>query len=1402
MKKRIISFVLVMVMVLTSVNINTVETNALTMDEQNELIMDVNDFETNITEIIEIETDNIETDITEVVETETDEIEADITETVETEKNDAEIDYAKVDNVKSDDTEINSIENNENSNIIASGECGENLTWEINKNGELIISGTGAMYEYESKRVQFDEDSYTMTGAPWYEYGEPSFASDWDDSWREDYDEFSDEPCFDTIIMNDGVTEISKAAFDSLKNVKNISIPDSVTYIGDWAFSDTSISELTIPDSVTYIGKQAFRETSITELTIPDSVTYIGAWAFGGTSITEIAIPERTDCIVGEDAFFKCNKLKKATINGDIGMYAFEKCESLETIIIGDKTTKIRGNAFAGCSAFKAIIISDKITNKTTNIDKAAFYFCTLKTAYAIPESYGWEWATNQKVWASGSNEKFTVVDSRNPFTVTFDSNGGSMVESQLIKPEVCVRAIRPDNPTRSEYVFDNWYLLNEDGSLSETPYDFDKLVTGNITLVAKWVIPVTVTFNADNGTDVVMVNVASGETITKIDDPVKDGYYFLGWYLGDAVYDFDSVVNEDITLVAKWVIPVTVTFNADNGTDVVTVNMAPNEAVTKIDDPIKDGYYFLGWYLSDTEYDFESPVTENITLVAKWVIPEIVTFNPDNGTDVVVVKVAPGEKVAKIDEPTKEGHYFLGWYLGDTIYDFDSAVTEDIILTAKWHYMETVGDPESSIPSNTAVYRGTAISLTSKTPDALIYYTIDGSDPTVESGILYQDAIVIERDVTIKAFAVKDELWHNSAVVTFVYTAPDTGDVLFEDIPESGVDTIPEGFWIAGVEEAYTYTGSAIKPVFRVYDYTTLLKEKTDYTVTYKNNTKANDGSVAKTAPTITITGKGNYSGKVTQTFAIVTKDIADTDILAENIVVKYNGKTQKNVPTMMYNGKKLKNNTDYTVTYPDLETNKEAYKLPGTYKVVITGKGNYGGSREVTFTVTEATLMSKVSITKIANQVYTGVAIEPVVTVKNGKATLVKDTDYTVSYSNNTEIGKAIVTVTGIGNYVGSKTATFNITGINMKSAKVANVPKSVAYTGNEITADAFETRPVLTIKAGKETVTLTENVDYVVGYSKNINKGTATITFTGIGKYTGTVKKTFAIKAYSFATVEDNKVSVLIDDCYKYAKGGVKPEPVVMFGNKMLVKGTDYTVTYKNNTKVNDGSVIKTAPRIIVTGKGNYTGSMTVYFAIEQQDISLLEMTVADKTYANKNNAYKSTPVIKDFDGKTLKFGTDYEKNLVYTYKKRTKTLAGIWRGAGSVVDVNDIVPADTIIVVTATGKGNYMNTTVSAEYRVTTATINNASVTVPKQNYTGEAIEPSTNEITVKVGGTELTTGDYEIVGYSNNVNKGTATLTIKGKGNYGGTKTVKFTIQTKKFVWYWDMSTMSFKMREV
>ena len=159
--------------------------------------------------------------------------------------------------------------------------------------------------------------------------------------------------------------------------------------------------------------------------------------------------------------------------------------------------------------------------------------------------------------------------------------------------------------------------------------------------------------------------------------------------------------------------------------------------------------------------------------------------------------------------------------------------------------------------------------------------------------------------------------------------------------------------------------------------------------------------------------------------------------------------------------------------------------------------------------------------------------------------------------------------------------------------------------------------------------------------------------------------------------------------------------------------------------------------------------------------------------------------------DANGKTLKAGTDYEKALVYSYAEDcVVTLTGkkaesAERKKGDVVGAKDIIPAGVTIDVTAKGMKNYEGE-LQTDFRFVEADIAKASVKVADQIYTGSEICPDASAITVKIGGKELSAEDYEIVSYSNNISKGTATVTIKGVGNYGGTKTVKFKIKEKAF----------------
>ena len=146
----------------------------------------------------------------------------------------------------------------------------------------------------------------------------------------------------------------------------------------------------------------------------------------------------------------------------------------------------------------------------------------------------------------------------------------------------------------------------------------------------------------------------------------------------------------------------------------------------------------------------------------------------------------------------------------------------------------------------------------------------------------------------------------------------------------------------------------------------------------------------------------------------------------------------------------------------------------------------------------------ISKASVTlSTSTYAYDGKAKTPSVTVKVGGKTLKKDTDYTVSYSNNTKIGTAKVTITGKGNYTGSISKTYSIKN-NFKKATISGFSNK-SYTGKNITQS-------ITVKYNGKT--LKNGTDYTVSYSNNKKVGTATVKITGKGSYTGTITKTFKI------------------------------------------------------------------------------------------------------------------------------------------------------------------------------------------------------------------------------------------------------------------------------------------------
>lgn len=150
------------------------------------------------------------------------------------------------------------------------------------------------------------------------------------------------------------------------------------------------------------------------------------------------------------------------------------------------------------------------------------------------------------------------------------------------------------------------------------------------------------------------------------------------------------------------------VTFDSKGGSGVSEQIIEEGSITEKPKDPVKDGYVFIEWLLDGKGYDFSNIINENITLIANWyeIVPEkemiTITFNTDGGTTIANSIIEKGNKVQIPENPTKEGYTFVEWQLANVKFDFETEVTEDIELVAKWEKTEVTNDYTNKTITNT----------------------------------------------------------------------------------------------------------------------------------------------------------------------------------------------------------------------------------------------------------------------------------------------------------------------------------------------------------------------------------------------------------------------------------------------------------------------------------------------------------------------------------------------------------------------------------------------------------------------------------------------------------------------------------------------------------------------------
>ena len=514
--------------------------------------------------------------------------------------------------------------------------------------------------------------------------------------------------------------------------------------------------------------------------------------------------------------------------------------------------------------------------------------------------------------------------------------------------------------------------------------------------------------------------------------------------------------------------------------------------------------------------------------------------------------------------------------------------------------------------------------------------------------------------------------------------------------------------------ETEFTYSGSSLKPSVTNSDG---LIENTDYKVSYNNGDFINAGQYK-----VIVTGIGSYTGTITYTVNIYPKSIIDIDFILSSKEFTYSGLAQK--PSIS-NSSGLVENTDYSIYYSGTYTNT------GEYIVTVTGIGNYTGSKEYTFTIIPKNI-NTIEFNYSNNIEYSGSELN-----SNIECNLVIGRDYISEYSGDRiNVGSFNTIITGINNYTGTVALTTNIVPKTISEEYFTVEPNTFIYNGDK--------------KEVSITSSLVQGIDYNVIYSEDmINVGNKEVIINGIGNYNGNISIPLIIEPCDINNLYFSVSTISGEYC------GVTLYPLVNNSNG-LVENIDYTVEYKGNfVDIGDH-------KVVVTGIGNYTGTITYNMNIYENDIS---DSIVEVETDNEGLYLIDTLSIHD-DYRDLVKDVDYTVNIEDYYNFETMFKEAL---------------------VTITGIGNYtgnINKVYNVEVlepEVSYIDINNCDINIDTSKTIYYSGKENTLDISINYEDIELVENIDYFVEYQDNINAGTAKVTITGLGNYINYKTETFTI---------------------
>jgi uncharacterized repeat protein (TIGR02543 family) len=539
------------------------------------------------------------------------------------------------------------------------GVCGSNLTWTLDTaTGVFTISGSGLMYEYDY-----------LPEIPW-------------DSVKRS---------IRSVVISDGITSISRHAFQNCYFLKNVSIPSSVTSISSDAFAYCgALVSITIPSSVTSIGERAFLScSSLVSFTIPSSITTIREKTFDYCiSLVSITIPSSVTSI-GESVFFRCFSLASVVLPSSltsIGQSAFRECTSLTSITLPPSLTSLASFSFQDCTS----LVSVSIPSSVTSIEDNTFRNCSSLVSITIPSS----------VTSIGYS---AFRDCSSIKSVTIPSSVVTISDLAFAYCSSLKSAIIPASVTTVDYgAFLGCPGLSircYEGSAAHA-YALEEKIA--FSLMGQ----LTLKLRAGGGKlSVTGVKRSYGASVGRLPSPTRAGYSFLGWFTtpsGGAKVTANTKVSKSVTYYAHWRAKgLIIVFDANGGrlsnrAEVAHTVRSKAAAMGRLPVPTRAGYAFKGWYtgkVKGTRVGATTRVTKGLTFYAHWERVSCRISFAANGGKVAGKKVASVKRaykgqIGKLPTPKRVGYSFQGWYTGKvkgTKVSAKTKVSRDVTLYARW---------------------------------------------------------------------------------------------------------------------------------------------------------------------------------------------------------------------------------------------------------------------------------------------------------------------------------------------------------------------------------------------------------------------------------------------------------------------------------------------------------------------------------------------------------------------------------------------------------------------------------------------------------------------------------------------------------------------------------------------